>query len=211
MKTKPLVRQIYPPYLLITLLCMIAVGVYAANTLRHFFIEQTRSDLIERANLLAHQIRPLLSSHHNGGIDPLSREIGNRADTRITVILANGDVLGDSEADPNLMEKHLDRPEVSEAFSGKIGSIVRYSWTLKQDMIYVAIPLERNGRIDAVLRTAAPLTDLEKKLKHIYGQIFSGGLAIATIAVILSILIARKISRPIEEIRQGAEQFAREI
>ena len=209
MKTKPLIRQIYPPYLLVTLLCMIAVGVYAANTLRHFFIEQTRSDLIERANLLAHQIGPLLSSPHNGGIDLLSREIGNRADTRITVILANGDVRGDSEADPNLMEKHLDRPEVADAFSGKIGSIVRYSWTLKQDMIYVAIPLERNGSIDAVLRTAAPLTDLEKKLKRIYGQIFLGGLAIATIAVILSILIARNISRPIEEIRQGAEQFAR--
>ncbi len=209
MKTKPLIRQIYPPYLLVTLLCMIAVGVYAANTLRHFFIEQTRSDLIERANLLTHQIQPLLSSPHKGGIDLLSRELGNRAGTRITVILANGDVLGDSKTDPNLMEKHLDRPEVAEAFSGKIGSIVRYSWTLKQDMIYVAIPLERNGRIDAVLRTAAPLTDLEKKLKRIYGQIFLGGLAIATIAVILSILIARKISRPIEEIRQGAEQLAR--
>ena len=45
----------------------------------------------------------------------LCNRAGKSADTRITVIQPSGKVLGDSEADPETMENHSDRPEFVKA------------------------------------------------------------------------------------------------
>ena len=55
-KRKKLIWQLYPSYLLITLLSVLAVSWYASSALRHFFLEQTATDLETRAFLVEKQI-----------------------------------------------------------------------------------------------------------------------------------------------------------
>ena len=49
-RRKKLIWQLFPSYLLITLLSVLAVSWYASSALRHFFLEQTATDLETRVS-----------------------------------------------------------------------------------------------------------------------------------------------------------------
>ena len=106
------------------------------------------------------------------------------------------------------MDNHGLRPEVIDAKKGLVGTSTRYSTTLQQKMMYVAIPLKRGKKIAAVIRTSLPVTAIDKELKSIQIKIGFGGLLIAFLAAGLSLYVSRRISRPIEEMKKGADYFA---
>lgn len=208
-KKKRLIWQIYPSYLLITLVSLLAASWYTSNSLRHFFLEQTTSDLLARGELVKKQIARHIFPPNPVLIDVICKEIGGSNSTRITVILPNGKVVGDSENNPLKMDNHSDRPEVISATSGQTGTSIRFSRTLQQSMLYAAAPLKINGKVKAVLRTSIPLTHIDNELKSIQIKIAFGGLFIAFLASGASLYISRRISRPIEKMKQGAEHFAK--
>jgi len=210
MKTKKrLLWQLYPSYLLITLISLLAVSLFASSAFREFFLERTAADLKSRAYLLEKQIEYFISPLNEMSVDSICKAIGEQSFTRITVILPSGRVVGDSEKAPENMDNHADRFEVAEALNGNLGISIRYSRTLRQDMMYVAIPLEKNNEVIAVLRTSIPVTSIYDELRSIQIQIGFGCLLIAFFAAGVSLFISKRISRPIEEMKKGAKQFAR--
>jgi two-component system, OmpR family, phosphate regulon sensor histidine kinase PhoR len=208
-KKKRLIWQLYPSYLLIILISLAAVSWYASNSLRDFYINQFAADLETRARLLEAQMLQGMSSSDSTLIDRLCKQIGKNAGTRISVMLPNGKVIGDSEKDPESMDSHADRPEVIDASSGYVGRATRYSRTTDQTMMYIAIPLKENAGIKGVLRASLPLDFIDERIESIQIKIILGGFFIALIASVVCLYISRRISRPIEEIKQGAEHFAK--
>jgi two-component system phosphate regulon sensor histidine kinase PhoR len=208
-KKRRLLWQLYPSYLLITVISLLAATWYASKSFKAFYLEQAASDLQARALLLQSQILEYLDPLDPGGIDRFCKKIGTEAATRVTVILPSGEVAGDSEENPSTMDNHADRTEVRQALAGHLGSSARYSRTLDKDMMYVGVPLKRDGRIMGVIRTSIPLTSVDKAVRSIDVQIAFGGLLIAILAAVLSLIISRRISRPLEEMKQGAERFSR--
>ena len=208
-KERRLIWTLYPSYLLITLISMAAVYWYATDSLGHFFIENTASNLMTRGKLLSRQITPHLSPPNQPVIHDICREIGKTAATRITVILPNGSVVGDSEGNPANMDNHKTRPEFLEALSTSHGRSVRYSRTLGSRMMYVATPLTGNdGNVLAVLRVSLPLVSVDQELRSIRTKIAFGGMLIAMLAAAICMYVSRRISRPLEEMRKGAERFS---
>jgi len=208
-KKKRLLRHLFPSYLLITLISLVAVTWYASNSTRNFFLEQTTADLLTRARLLENQIPQFLGPLETSVIDAMCKEIGVSSATRITVILPSGRVIGDSNEDPAIMDNHALRPEVIEARKGNVGKSIRFSTTLQQRMMYVAIPLKDQEEIIAVIRAALPVTAIDQALKVIQIKIMLGGLFIALLAAGISLYVSRRISRPIEKLKQGADFFAK--
>jgi len=210
MKTKiKLIWQLYPSYLIIVLTSLFAVSLFATNALKNFYIDQTKIYLQNQASLLKHEIyqyiKPLNSKH----IDKICKTIGNDVLIRVTILFPNGDIIGDSEEAPSEMDNHADRPEIRTASSGNIGSYIRYSRTLHKNMMYVAIPLRDNKHnIIAIIRTSIPLTFIENSLQKIELEITMAGGIIALLISIVCLFISRMISRPIEEMKTGAERFA---
>ncbi|MGD9038796.1 MAG: histidine kinase dimerization/phospho-acceptor domain-containing protein, partial [Desulfobacteraceae bacterium] len=207
-KKKRLLWQLYPTYIAIIVVTLLAATWFASRTLKQFYHEQSASDLEARALLLKSQVLEYLSPLDALAIDRLCKKVGGQATTRITVILPSGKVIGDSEKDPEKMDNHVDRPEVIQALRGKVGMSTRYSRTLQRDMMYVGIPLKKNSRMVGLVRTSVPLTPIDEAMRSIQTKIVIGGLLIAVLAAILSLVVSRRISRPIEEIRKGAECFA---
>jgi two-component system phosphate regulon sensor histidine kinase PhoR len=117
-------------------------------------------------------------------------------------------VLADSEADPATMESHTLRPEFQIALQGRPGQRIGYSQTLKEDMMYVAIPVTENGQITTVLRTALPLTSVNDALTTLYGSIGISALVVAVLAAIIGLYVSRRISGQMNEIKVGAERLA---
>ncbi len=208
-KKRRLLWQLYPSYLLITIISLIAVTWYASESLKHFFLEQTASDLKVRARFFEKQVLEHFDPLDEKAVDLLCKKIGESAATRITIILPSGKVVGDSEKDPAKMDNHVDRPEFIEALNGPSGTSIRYSRTLEKDMMYVGIPVKKKNHILAVVRTSVPVNDIDLVLKSMKIKIAFGCLIVAVFAAMLSLFVSRRITRPIEQIKIWAESIAR--
>jgi two-component system phosphate regulon sensor histidine kinase PhoR len=127
---------------------------------------------------------------------------------RVTLIRADGAVLGESSADPTLMENHWSRPEVQQALTSQEGFNVRNSATLNTTMLYVATPVGSGGRVLGVVRLALPLDRLDAEVNHMRQTLYLGGAIALALAILLSILTTGYTLRPLNEITQAAQQMS---
>jgi two-component system phosphate regulon sensor histidine kinase PhoR len=203
-----LLWQLYPSFLLITIIAMLLLTWYASRSLRSFYYGQVVEELTSCARLVEQQVLPALSNRSFEGIDPLCKRLGEAASTRITIILPTGTVIGDSHEDPASMDNHAGRPEVVEALREGMGLRRRFSSTLSMNMIYVAAAVEADGSKVAVVRTAKPITAIDLKLKELYVRVLWAFLIIAVGAAVVSLLVSRGISKPIEQMTKIAKSFS---
>ena len=208
MKPKRLLWQLYPSYLLITLISLAAIGWYASSSMQQFYYTQVAEDLKASAHVIEEQVLASYKTGNSTNLDRLCKMLGAAGQMRITVIKTSGKVLVDSQQNPQQMDNHSDRPEIIEALKEQTGSEIRFSHTLGLNMMYVAIPLQIEDKVIAVLRIAKPVSAINRQLKSIYYKILTGGFIVAAVAALLSLAVSRNISRPLEELKKGAELFA---
>ncbi len=182
--------------------------------MRNIFYDETRNSLMDRSRFLQYSIihavggtisENLSSPEH---LSEICDDLGELSSTRITIILKDGKVIVDSVEDPGLMDNHSDRPEITKAQSGEVGSSIRYSTTLQRNMMYVALPIHEDDEIVAVVRTATPIKEIKHILNIFYIRIAIAGFIITLFAAWLSLLHSRRITAPLQEMREGAERYA---
>ncbi|MBU1568848.1 MAG: PAS domain S-box protein [Proteobacteria bacterium] len=215
---KKLIWQIFPANVLTILLVIITVSWYGVFSLQEFSLQDTEVGLESRAQLISSKVKDYLRDHRVGDLREYCVQAGRSSGTRITVILPQGKVLADSNEDPDSMENHSRRIEIAEALAGRVGVSRRFSKTLKENLIYVAIPLSDimaggslenpEKKVEAVLRTSVSVASLDTTLKRIKVQILLGSLAVLLLAGAVTLLISRNVSRPLEQMTKSAELFA---
>lgn len=208
MAKKRLLWQLYLPYLIITILALVMVSWYASHSLRSFYYEEVAGDLKSRTQLAGQQILAALNQQKFEDVDRLCKTFGRSASIRLTVILPDGRVVGDSDQQPARMENHSDRPEFIQAMKGQIGKSVRFSDTLGRNMMYVAVGLKEQDQTTAVVRGSLSVMAVDRVLTDIYAKITVAGVVIVVCVAGITLIISRKITRPIEEMRDAARQFA---
>src|ERR1035437_5522167 len=203
-----LLWRIYICFFVSTLMALAATSWYANHSLRRFYQERVASELLTRANVLASELRTHSLDKEAEQIDRHCKEFGRLTQTRVTVILPDGRVIGDSDHDPSSMENHRDRPEIAEALTGQTGKAVRFSDTMHRTLMYLAIPMRSDGKIVAVARVSLPLSMIDWTLLTVYRHIVFGGLMVAVFFAAVAFYLARRISRPLDEMRRTAERLA---
>lgn len=209
MTRKKLIWQIYPPFLVIILMALVSVTWVHSRALNAFYENETRHDLEARTRLVIAQVQDRLAAQDSESLRDLARELGKQSQTRLTFILSSGQVLGDSEEDPARMDNHAERPEVRTALLGRTGVSSRYSHTLRQNMMYVALPVKKSDQVIGCVRASLPVDRMTSTLQGAFYQTVNSGLVIAVVAALLSLWLSRRISQPLEEMKQGAARFAR--
>jgi two-component system phosphate regulon sensor histidine kinase PhoR len=207
-KKRRLFSHLYIRYLTVIILSLGGVTWYTSKTMRQYYFNQTAADLTTRAQILKKQFILPIQYQKEATVDRHSKELGRVSSTRITVILPDGRVIGDSVNAPATMDNHANRPEIKAALAGRIGSAVRFSTTINKNLMYVAVPLIQNGQPFAVLRTSVSVSSIDEKLHDIQFKIGLAGLVFACLAAIVCLLITRRISQPVEEIKNAARRFA---
>ncbi len=207
--TRKLIWYIYPWFLLITLVPLFTIIWYTVDTSRELLMSRTRADLLNLAHIMQNNVSHLLRNGRMDEIDRLCKETGAVSATRLTVILPDGRVIGDSQKNPDNLDFHGNRPEIVNALKTGMGSSERYSATLNHQMMYVALRLSDQDRHLGILRIAIPVTAIDRVLNTIEFRVVVGGIVIAILAAMISLYVSRRISRPVEEMRRGAELFAR--
>ncbi|MBI5559185.1 MAG: PAS domain-containing protein [Deltaproteobacteria bacterium] len=220
MHNRKLIWRIFPANLAITLLAMLVVAWYGSAVLHRNYLEQAEAALKAQVYLIRDQVTELMAARKFEELRQYTLKAGREASVRITVVDHTGRVIADSSENPDIMDPHRDRPEIAEAFQGQTGIAVRFSKTLQENMIYVAVPLEwqgdsarDRGKIDAampgVLRVSGPVTAIDRTIKSIKIKIAGGAIVAVLAAILITLLVSRRISKPLEEMKQSAERFSR--
>ena len=139
----------------------------------------------------------------------ISQDVGDIVEGRTTVIAVDGKVIVDSWEDPNVMDNHLDRPEIQDAMSNGTGKSTRYSTTVKQDLIYTAILIKHEESMRGITRIAIPKSDLSLTYNTIIATIAFSSLLVISFSIVLGFYLARRTSRALRAISESARRLAR--
>ncbi|MGA2506084.1 MAG: ATP-binding protein [Chitinispirillaceae bacterium] len=205
---KKLTWQLLSGYIGIMIAALLVASWYTSSLYKKHFIKQTIATEKDNAYLIGTMVLPFCVDSNTARADSACKKIARDIGMRITIILPDGRVIGDSERNPDSMENHRYRPEVMDALRGTTGIADRTSATLRARMLYVATPVMKDGAIIAIVRTAVMLSSITAALDVYYSKIAVVAVLGALVAVLLGLFFARKIILPIQEIEAGAERFA---
>lgn len=183
--------------------------IISFNTIKNHYIATLASELEDIAYSLSYKILPLFDESNSGKMDLLVKEIGRSIKPRITIIEIDGRVLADSKKDPFSMENHRDRPEVRVALNGGIGKSLRFSATVQENMLYVAVPAVKEGKIVGVIRVSLFVKDIDALLRNLRGKILKITGIIVAIFLVLSIFFSIRVSKDIKTLVKASERMAK--
>lgn len=201
--------QSYPLYIFALALALLTTVWMRSDSLSREYMKKIEDDMTFRTYLLRMELSGKVGVVSGEELKRLCVELGRKIRTRITVIDRDGKVVADSEKEPDGMANHGDREEVIKAFAGSTGISSRFSSTLEQTMLYVAMPLEENATPKYVLRTSESIDSVTSVLGFAKRDIVLAGCIAALITAIISLGIIHKVSMPIEDIRMSAQLIAR--
>jgi two-component system phosphate regulon sensor histidine kinase PhoR len=208
--------KIFAASLSLIVLSVLAGEIYLRQSVEANLVDRIRHDLIGRLDLIRdasdETLRTAPATLENRATwSELAHRLVRSGNGRLTFIRPDGVVLGDSEVELGALDKlenHHDRPEVLEALRGPWGSSMRWSATVSRRLMYVAVPVERDGKLALVARIAVPLTDVDDALQGLR-RIFGFGALIALgVALLLSFGAAHILSRALRELTEAARKMS---
>ncbi|MEV5030169.1 two-component system histidine kinase PnpS [Paenibacillus sp. LPE1-1-1.1] len=191
-------------------LSVIAAGLFMVKTFKENHINALEDNMVREMQIISAKMEwktgelPLLYGYFSDE----AKELKHYTGARVTFIRNDGVVLGDSDGDPKEMDNHLDRVEIKEALQLGKGRAIRKSETVKQNMMYVAIPVEvMPNQAPDVIRLAMSLEEVEASIRQLTGLLFAGLLVLFLIAALISYRLALSLTRPLEQITKVAKRI----
>lgn len=196
-------QKLFLTYLAVIAAVVVALTLGVGTTLRRNLTRMQADDL-RRELLLA---RGLLETQRGAHPDSVADWLGRLSDRRVTLVAADGTVIGDSQVpDGELgrLENHGNRPEIRAALVGRLGRAVRVSTSVGAAELYMAVPAEE-GR---VIRLAVPLSEVHTTVRRVQRGIFSVGVVALVLTGVLSLGFSIAVTRPLRQIAQTARAMA---
>src|SRR5438445_1666433 len=190
---------------------LVAVLVLILPALRRRALEHTREAIADEARLIARFVEgPLARGHPSADVDQLVDAVA-RESTRVTIIAPDGRVIADSTLSGDALaaaENNGQHPEVIEAQRGRVGTAVRASPMPGLDLLYVAVPVMRAGKVIGVSRVAVPLRNTQAQAREVSRSVLAVlALAFAG-AVALALALSAPLARPMRKIIDAANRIA---
>ncbi len=205
MKGLSYVQKTVFPYLILLACSLLAIGITTSRFFENFVMENWEQELASEANLIAGQLTADFANAAPGSdLSDLARHFQTVTDNRITLVLTDGTVVGESDYSLSDMENHLQRPEIQGALHGNFQPTIRYSTTMQQRYIYVAQPVTQRDAIIGVVRVAKSLAEFDASIQK-FRVLFYG---VAAISLVLSILFMfLQSTRQLNPLRKISEQI----
>ena len=198
-------------YFALTLLLLLSLYTYLYPSIKTYVDDRVYERLKKEVLLSRDLLEPYLSHNPNQlKISFLANKIGRALGLRATIISADGTVIGDSDVggpDIKKMENHINRLEIKRAIKAGIGSSMRFSTTIKKDMLYIAARVGSENVLGFV-RIAIPVSDIRSGETKIHDMIVFALLLSFLIAIAASYFVFIAISKPVSEISDIAGRIA---
>jgi two-component system phosphate regulon sensor histidine kinase PhoR len=177
------------------------------------FLESNLQDNLKRELHLARSFLEtrLTASYNSADIDAFADTIGIKLAVRVTIINLDGSLLGDSDLSREELlraENHLDRPEVQAALRSGFGQSTRYSYTIKKNLLYMAIPFGKE-KTSGILRLSMALADIDLFEAEPQKKIILTMVIVLGLSVIFTAFISFIVTKPLEEMAAIAKGMAK--
>ena len=208
MKKPTLLKKLLVKFLLLSVTGFLVLLFVGRFQFKNIYLEEKTGHLRSMALVLSDSVLDLLKDKNYSKIRELVRKYSIESKQRITVVLSSGEVIADSKKSPSELVNHRDRPEIAEALDGQMSHSIRYSNSLKEESIYVAVPLILEGQVLGVLRHSYITHDLKPVLWDYTWNFFWGTLIIGVLFILLLVLTTRDIGASLNRIHEKARSFA---
>ena len=199
------------------LLGFLAIIILTVIFMTYFSFKRIKNHHIEVQNLHLNNLclalkKDVIEYIHNNQINKLQKyikSISSETKVRLTVIDPDGKVLADSEEYPALMENHINREEIYEIKKKGIGKSLRYSATLKETMLYLAIPLDDKEHLIGYLRGSLYMRDIEEFLKEFENRTITFAITMILLSSLFAFIISRNLANPVQKLSRATKELAR--
>ena len=188
---------------------LLAVHLY--RTTDRLLTQELQKELLGDLAWIDHQARQDPGLMTLPRSDSLAKAIAAHKGYRLTIIGADGGVLGDSHVPRDslgMVENHAHRPEVIEARRAGTGTALRYSATVGQRMFYIAQSL---GPTSPTLRIAAGPATLNGFRYAAWRTSLLALLLFVLAAATITFWVSRRISQPLLRLRGAARDVSRPL
>jgi two-component system, OmpR family, phosphate regulon sensor histidine kinase PhoR len=188
-----------------TALAVVVSTLLVEEAIRRSMRDDIRTQLLDHARLAAE----LLSRQPDlADPDAEADTMGRLIRARVTLVAADGRVLGDSEVDGLALaslENHGAREEVIAAGQTREGTAIRHSATTGVDTMYAAARVTA-GPV-AVVRVALPLTAVSERVGRIRRLALVGLGAGLAVALLVTWVVSSGLSRRIRDVADTARRY----
>lgn len=204
-------RKIALTYVAITVLGVALVSLLTSIQVSRFLDRRAAAAVQSQVEVLATLFENRsLPVDTLGSQDETLARLARIMDLRITVIDSSGRVVYDSSVPRSALgrlDNHLDRPEIQQARLRSTGKSDRHSATLDADLLYYAQALRTaSGNMKGgYVRAAVNVEDMSAFSANVQRVIWAVGLLSIVLLLVVSSHLARRITRPIQQIAATAD------
>jgi two-component system phosphate regulon sensor histidine kinase PhoR len=208
----PILWRLYAGYVVIIFISTTIVGLLVGQQVASNGMNEIQKSLVVQSDMLAELSRHGLSLDVNSvELDELQntiRLLGQKSDSRLTVIRSDGTVIADSRESPTNMDNHSARPEIIGAMESGQSSSIRFSQTLRQEMSYLARRVDQDQKSVGFVRVSIPLNDIERKATQLRWLVLLGAATSALAALVLGFYFAKRFTDPLRSMTEIAEAIS---
>ena len=200
-------RRCLASFLLAALTALTITGLL----LLHYFHAYTMQKEQDALMLNAQIIEQTLAAQGRSGsheLTSLLQQLSDNTGLRITILNVDGTVLMDTSEPAAKLDNHFHRQEIQQALTHEYGTAIRYSNTLGENRMYVAIPVYADGQLVRIIRTSNSLTAAEASYQTLRQALIAAILLSAVIAFLLAVWLAKRQVAPLQRLRQDAAIIA---
>lgn len=199
------------PYTLIILATTLGLTVYLSSEVREARLADLEARLLDESRLMADEVREFLAPVGGTDVAALREHAASWSGIlgeRVTIIGPDGIVLAESHADPDAMENHLFRPEVQQALDEGVGTSMRFSQTLRREVMYAAVAVKAGDAVIGFTRLALPLAAIEANVNQLERTLLVAGGLTAFVAIVMATYVASRTTGPIRRLTETVDYMA---
>jgi signal transduction histidine kinase len=164
---------------------------------------------IERdATVLAGVAEDALERGVRTDLDAVVRRYDERTGGRVVIVDDRGISVADSDPPAPGRRDFSTRTEFATALSGRVATGARYSETLDQRLLYVAVPVASGGVVHGAVRITYPTTAVDRRVTRNWLLLAAVAAVVLAAATLASVLIARSVGRPLRRLQHTASALA---
>jgi signal transduction histidine kinase len=134
---------------------------------------------------------------------------GSESGARVIVLDMNGIAIADSESLESIGTSFLSRPEIVEALAGSVSVGRRFSTTVNQELLYVAVPILNGSQTLGAVRLTFPASVVDDAVNERLEGISSVAGITLLVSVLVALLLALGITRRLSNLKNVTEEFTK--
>ena len=164
---------------------------------------------VERdATVLAGVAEDALERGVRTDLDTVVARYDQRTGGRVVIVDKQGISVADSEPPAPGRRDFSTRTEFATALSGRVATGTRYSQTLDQRLLYVAVPVASGGIVHGAVRITYPTTEVDRRVTRNWLLLAAVAAVVLAAATLASVIIARSVGRPLRRLQHTASTLA---